>query len=145
MYRLIKNSEDVIREADGAHIPSDPGNMDRADYAVWVAAGGEPLPAIESPEPVPSSISDRQFFQQLAIEGTITTGEALAAVKTGEIPAALQGFVDALDPEQKFAAEMLLSGATVFERAHPLTEEIGRAQGRSKEQVDNFFRAASVL
>jgi hypothetical protein len=50
-------------------------------------------------------LADRQFFQQLAIAGTITQDEALAAVKVGTIPPALAGFVDAIKvPDQKFAA-----------------------------------------
>jgi hypothetical protein len=101
---------------------------------------------VPRPEPVPQTISDLQFFQQLAVGGTITQAEALAAVKVGTIPATLQGIVDGLsDPAQKFAANMRLAGATVFERSHPLTEAIGAAQGMSSEQVDDFFRAASAL
>lgn len=98
------------------------------------------------PVPPPQSISDRQFFQQLALAGTISQAEALEAVKVGTIPAALQGFVDSVkDADQKFAANMLLAGATVFERDHPLTEAIGAAQGMSSDQVDDFFRAAAAL
>ena len=40
---------------------------------------------------------------------------------------------------------LLLSGATIFARAHPLTEAIGAAQGMTPAQVDDFFRAAAAL
>lgn len=117
-----------------------------SDFQAWIAAGntaGEYEPPLA---PAPSSISDRQFFQQLAIAGIVTQAEALAAVKTGAIPPALQGFVDAIaDPAQKFAANMLLSGATVFERNHPLTEAIGAGQGMTPDQIDAFFNAAVAL
>ena len=53
-------------------------------------------------------MSDRQFFQAIAVLGKIEPAEALAAVKTGDIPAALLAFVNDLLSEQKFAAEMLL-------------------------------------
>lgn len=145
MYRLIKDSDDVIREIDGAHIPGDSGNIDRADYNAWVAAGGEPLPAIEPPEPVPSSISDRQFFQQLAIEGRISFAEALSAVRTGHIPDMLKVFINALPQDQQFAVEMLISGATIFERAHPLTVAIGQAQQMTDADINDFFRRAASL
>ena len=40
--------------------------------------------------PVPDIISDRQFFQQLAILGLINEAEALAAVGPGTMPATLR-------------------------------------------------------
>ncbi|MCW2242275.1 tail fiber assembly protein [Azospirillum canadense] len=109
---------------------------------VWPA---QPTEASPAPPPVPTSISDRQFFQQLATVGIISQAEALAAVKTGAIPAALAGILDALPDDQKFAAEMLLSGATTFERAHPLSVAIGTARGMTAAEVDAFFRAAAAL
>lgn len=100
----------------------------------------------EPPPPVPALISDRQFFQQAAVLGIITQAEALAAVQTGTIPAVLQTIVDGIeDPDEKFAATMLLSGATTFERAHPFTEAVGDALGWTSEQIDQFFIAAAQL
>ena len=104
------------------------------------------LPLPDSEPPVPAVISDRQFFQQLAAEGTITPAEALAAVRTGELPAALVAILDGIpDEDERFSAEMLLSGATQIERAHPLTDAIGAATGRSHDDIDEFFRAAALL
>lgn len=143
-YRLSQN-DSVIRTADGAFIPDDPRNRDRAEYQAWLAAGGVPDPYVVPPAAVPATISDRQFFQQLAIAGVIGKAEALAAVKTGEIPAVLESFIAPLPDDQKFDAEMLLSVATIFSRAHPLTEAIGAAQGMTSDQIDDFFRAAAAL
>jgi hypothetical protein len=99
-----------------------------------------------SPPPYVPDVSDRQFFQQAAILGIITQAEALAAVKVGAIPASLQAIVNAIpDEEQKFAADMMLSGATIFQRAHPMTEAIGAAYGWTSQQIDEFFIAASAL
>lgn len=141
----LTDSDIVIRTADGAFIPPDPGNRDRREYDEWLAAGGVPDPYIAPPAPVPATISDRQFFQQLAVAGVITKAEALAAVKTGDVPGALSKFVSAMPADQKFSAEMLLSGATIFARNHPLTDAIAAAQGMKPEQVDDFFRAAAAL
>lgn len=92
------------------------------------------------------TISDRQFFQALAMFGTITQQEALDAVKVGAIPAALQVMVDAIqDADDRFAAEMLLSGATIFRRDHPLVSSIGAAQGMTEQQIDSFFASAAQL
>ena len=125
-------------------------------YKTWLAQGNVPTRIASMDElkdvliaagviNVPQTISDRQFFQQLAIAGIISQEEALAAVKTGDIPAALSGFIAALDDAARFNAEMLLSGATIFARNHPLTDAIAAAQGMTPEQVDDFFHAAAQL
>lgn len=97
------------------------------------------------PRIVPDEISDRQFFQQLALGGIITQAEALAAVKTGTMPAALQALIEALPADQRFGAQMIVSGATIFQRHHPMTDAIGASYGWKPEQIDTFFIAASAL
>jgi hypothetical protein len=125
-------------------------------YKAWLAQGNMPTRIASMDElkdvliaagviNVPQTISDRQFFQQLAIAKVISQEEALAAVKTGDIPAALSGFIAALPDAARFNAEMLLSGATLFQRNHPLTDAIAAAQGMKPDQVDDFFRAAAAL
>lgn len=101
--------------------------------------------AVPPPAPVPASISDRQFFQGLALQAVITQEEALAAVKTGDLPALIAAYVAELPDAQKFSAEMLLSGATVFERAHPFTARFGLAMNWSDEQLDDFWRFCGAL
>lgn len=98
------------------------------------------------PAPVPVSVSDRQFFHAAAIAQMITQAEALAAVRTGDIPAELQTIVDAIeDDDARFNAQMFLSGAVEFRRDHPLTEAIRIARGMTSEQVDDLFRLAGSL
>jgi hypothetical protein len=94
---------------------------------------------------VPAVISDRQFFQQLAVAQIITEAEALAAVRTGAIPSLLAAFIATLPQADRFAAEMVLSGATDFLRVHPLTDAIGASQGMTPAQVDAFFIAAAQI
>ena len=117
--------------------------------ATWNGAGWFLKVPTQAPStviaPVPPVISDRQFFQQLALMGVITQQEALDAVKTGAIPAALQMVVDALPPSAKFAAEMSLSGAVEFRRAHPLTSSLGVAMGWTSPEIDQLWRDASRL
>lgn len=112
-----------------------------AEYESAAAAGPQPVPV-----PVPHEISDRQFAHQLAKAQIITQAEALAFVATGTVPVALQAIVDAIpDVDARFDAQMILSGAVVFKRAHPLTAAIGAAYGFSPEQMDAFFAAAAAL
>jgi hypothetical protein len=84
------------------------------------------------PAPVPASISDRQFFQQLAVQGIITQADALAA-NAAVIPPALLTLINAMP------------GATTFYRDNALTVAIGTAYGMSAAQVDAFFTAAAAL
>ncbi len=101
-------------------------------------------PYVPPPAPVPSSISDRQFFQQLAIAGIITEDQALAS-NAAVIPAPLLAIISSMPADQQFNAKMIISGATTYERSNPLTIEIGSAYGMSSDQIDEFFRAAAGL
>ena len=44
-YTLTANPKIVIRDADGAFIPADEGNLDYVDYLSWLDAGNTPNPA----------------------------------------------------------------------------------------------------
>ena len=103
-------------------------------------------PAPPDQEPItPNEISDRQFFHILAIDGLIAEEEALAAVKTGESPAAFNTLINSLPLADQFNARMLLEGATTFKRNHPLTNAFGAMYGMTSEQIDSLWQRASVL
>jgi hypothetical protein len=100
------------------------------------------------PDVVPPPISDRQFFQQLAVLGTIPRSEALAAVKTGTIPTALQVIVDLIsDEDLNFEVDMLISGATLFYRDNIFVGMIGAmlSPPMSSEDLDAFWMDAAKL
>lgn len=94
---------------------------------------------------VPSVISDRQFYQQLAVENFINNDEALAAVMTGTIPGVIEGFINALPEDQQFPVRMLFSGATEFKRSHPLVDAIAAYINLPEGWVDEFFTKAAKL
>jgi hypothetical protein len=128
--------------------PNDPDQLGKDIFASMDPADVAPyIPPPPQPLPVPETVSDRQFFQALAMPPyeLITREEALAAVKTGEIPAAMVTLINALPDESRFGAEMLLSGATEFKRAHPLTAALGLAFGWDNAKIDQFWRDAAKL
>lgn len=51
-YQLTA-SDVVVRTADQACIPNDPGNCDRMEYDKWLAAGNTPDPYVPPPPPPP--------------------------------------------------------------------------------------------
>lgn len=117
---------------------------------LWVWQDGARVANPDYVEPPPfvpplPAISDRQFAQQLSVLGLITRDEALAWVKRGEIPEAIQDIISTMAPDDAFHAEMLLGGATTFERNHPVTAAFGAAAGMSPEDLDDLWRAAAAL
>jgi hypothetical protein len=98
------------------------------------------------PPPVPYTISDRQFAQVLALQGLITEADALAWVKVGTVPEQLQALVDDIDDDQvRFAANMLLGGATEFNRDHPMVAQLGAGLQMTSSQIDDIWRVGAQL
>jgi len=42
IVRKTSFGQSIVRRADGAFIPEDPGNGDFRDYQAWLAAGNQP-------------------------------------------------------------------------------------------------------
>lgn len=74
----------VTRDADGASIPFDPGNVDYQAYLAWVAAGHTPTPATAPQAPVAavitSSAQSLALAQAKALAASDDTAGALAAL-----------------------------------------------------------------
>lgn len=133
------------RDADGATIPRDPGNIDYQRFEVWLGEGNKPAKLAIASVP-PEVISDRQFAQALAKQGVISKDEALALVKRGEVPPALQAVIDNVsDDEERFDLDMAVSGATTFERSNPSTESLAAALGWSSDQMDELWTYAASI
>jgi hypothetical protein len=98
-----------------------------------------------APPPVPETVSRRQLLIALAAAGLITEAEALAAARTGEVPAAIDAVFAALPKEQALAARITWATMTVVERDHPLIQAVIDAKIVTAEQVDALFQAAAKL
>lgn len=130
-------SETPMKMVDGELVPL--AGAELADY----------LERLEAPPQIPVSevISDRQFAQQLAILGTITEAEAIAWAARGDLPEALETAIATLPAEGgvQFAARMLLTSATTYERSHPMTDTLGAILGYDAAELDELWRAAFAL
>ncbi len=95
---------------------------------------------------VPEAISRRQFYQVIAVREMITKAEALAAITTGTLPAALDAMVSLIaDEDIEWQARMLLSGATEFRRSNGFVEFFGAMQGLDSGAMDQLWRDGHAL
>ena len=80
-YRLFTALGDtvVIRKSDGATIPNDPRNRDRAEYDAWVAKGNQPDPA-DAP-PAPRVRTSKEKVQSFLAAHDLTLAELKAELK----------------------------------------------------------------
>ncbi|AMD60905.1 hypothetical protein AWN88_22570 [Agrobacterium tumefaciens] len=90
-------------------------------------------------------LSPRQFYHQAAIAGLITEAEALAAVTVKELPVILKNAIATLPENERFAATILISGATTFQRSSDLAALVGQHLSMSPAEIDAFWLAASRL
>nr|WP_128083396.1 hypothetical protein [Methylobacterium sp. B34] len=70
----------------------------------------------------------------------LTQQEALDFVKSGAVPAHIQAGIDALsDANTRFQAEMLICGATSFERANAMVPTLGQILGLDSAALDALW------
>lgn len=94
---------------------------------------------------VPDEISRRQFFQVLANRELITKAEALAAVTTGALPAAIEAIIDGIaDEEIRWQVRMSFAALT-FNRRNWCVELFAAMQGMSSAETDGIWRDGAPL
>jgi hypothetical protein len=108
---------------------------------VWVIRTVDPTTL---PPPLPESITRRQCALQLVNASMATYPEALEMTQTGTPPATIQEQFDLLGEPSRTLA-MIDFAATNYFRDNPLIAELMISNGMTPQQVDDFFRAASLL
>jgi hypothetical protein len=150
-WRLLHRRDDgtfVIENEHGwpYHVTADdPLFAEVAQAAAGQDLPPEPVPSASAPPVHPTVISRRQLILALHASGVITAEEALAAAKTGEVPAAIDAVFARLPPDQALAARITWASMVEVRRDHPLIEAVIAAGLATAEQVDELFKAAASL
>ncbi len=73
-YKLTDGTG-VIRIADGAFIPTDPGNTDWREYLDWLADGNAPLPTDPEPPVPPAPLSAEELYDMVKAKGLVADAD----------------------------------------------------------------------
>lgn len=103
-----------------------------------------PPPAAPSPPP-PIVLTNRQLFAALALTGFITEPEALAAGRTGEVPAAIDAVFGVLPEQDAFLARLTWATMREVKRDHPLITAMIAANLATAQQVDAIFALGASI
>lgn len=102
----------------------------------------EPEPEYPTEEEVRASISPLskpQLQIGLVMEGWITEAEGRAWITQNTLPPAMTAVIDTLPAEQQIAALARAHSMSQAERMDPLVASLGKAEGKSPEEIDTFW------
>jgi hypothetical protein len=119
-------------------------------HALWPRSSKRPDIAPFAPEPVPEPepenlqaaippLTRRQVFIALHRLGLFSADEAIAAVATGVVPAALEPTFAALPEPGQTDARVTFAAFQMAYRTDPMTAMIARAAGLSEEDIDAIW------
>ena len=124
-------------------VPVQPSRLHKMIDGVWVAPTPEEVLAAEAEdleaERARMQLSFAQMLIGLVSEQWITEQEGEAWL-TGALPAAVLALIATLPANQRFAAKARAVQPSVVMRSDHLVAALGAAQGKTPEQMDDFFR-----
>lgn len=127
MTYTLTNGSSVIRDADRACIPFDPGNIDYQAYLAWLAEGNEPNPYVPPPPPVPQQVPMWAVRTVLQNDGLFDQAQA------------------AIDASGDNALKNVWEYGNFADRNSPSIATLGQALGLTDAQIDQMFFNANSL
>lgn len=135
-YKYISDTVVAVFDEDGISRMS--------MLASTVPDGEDILPADPAVEPVPPSITFAQLIIGLVSEGWITQAEGEAWL-VGTLPSAVTTVINSLPTNQRFIAKARATRPSEVLRSDPLVASLATAQGKTTEEIDDFFRMYSLI
>lgn len=147
----LRNENGVVRLlSEGSQFALPNGDVVSPAYAGWsngeyelVAAPPEPEPE-PGPEPEPYDqrsgmrLSFAQMLIGLVAEEWITEADGNGWL-VGVLPPSVEATINLVPADQRFAARARATRPSEVLRLDPLVQMMSMAQGRSPEEVDDFF------
>lgn len=129
----------------GGCVETPPPGIPQGHMAVWQNGAWSvvPRPVVPSqPEPEAEPVVRQLSFAQLLIglvaEGWITEAEGTAWL-SGTLPAPVEALIATLPEGQRFPARARAVRPSVVLRNDPLVVALGAAQGKTSQELDQFF------
>lgn len=152
MLNLMKGEETIKSVLPGSQFTLPNGDVVSPAYAGW--SNGEcelveaPVDPTPEPEPYDPRTSMRLSFAQMLIglvtEQWITEADGNGWL-VGVLPPSVEATINLIPADQRFAARARATRPSEVLRLDPLVQMMSMAQGRSPEEVDDFFtRYATV-
>jgi hypothetical protein len=148
MWNLLHRRDDGSFVIDFNGHPYHVTQSDPRFAEVLATAEGVGLPPEPMPEPVPPApitLTNRQLFAALALTGFISEVEALAAGRTGAVPALVDAVFASLPAQDAFMARLTWATMREVPRTHPLIGAMIAANLATDEQVDGIFSLGASL
>jgi hypothetical protein len=148
MWNLLHRRDDGSFVIDLNGHPYHVTQSDPRFAEVLATAEGVGLPPEPMPEPVPPApitLTNRQLFAALALTGFITEAEALAAGRTGAVPALVDAVFASLPAQDAFLARLTWATMREVPRNHSLIGAMIAANLATSDQVDGIFALGASL
>jgi len=144
MLNILRETDIIGQVIEGGQFILPNGDVVSPAYAGWEQGDFSlaEAPVLPQPDPIPQSITFAQLLIGLVSEGWITEAEGEAWL-AGVLPAQVTALIATLPVEQQFAAKARAARPSEVLRMDPFVISMGAAQGKTPEELDQFFRTYS--